>query len=187
MIMRDWSGMRDMASRLLVEATGEDLENWNRLVESEGPSDEKLLRIWLSQRGVRGFTQSYLMVERFGYPDDLAVIGEELVDGQYADRPALRPVYERLIDAAMSQGDVTVQPRKTHVSLFSPARMFARVEAPTPDRIDLYLRLDGMRAGGRLHASEAYANLPVRVSVRTLLDLDDELMAWLQQACVENL
>src|SRR5262245_56185875 len=66
MMLRDWSGMREMASRLLVEATGNDLEDWNRKVETEGPSDEKLLRIWLAQRGVRGFSQSYLMVERFG-------------------------------------------------------------------------------------------------------------------------
>lgn len=186
MIMRDWRGMRDMASRLLVEATGTDLEDWNRRVESEGPSDEKLLRIWLGQRGVRGFTQSYLMVERFGYPDDLVVIGEELIDAQYADRPALRPVYERLIDAAMSQGDVAVQPRKTHVSLFSPLRMFARVETPSPDRIDVYLRLEGIHAGGRLQTSDAYDNLTHVISVRTLLDLDDELVEWLQQAYVEN-
>jgi hypothetical protein len=126
------------------------------------------------------------MVERFGYPDDLVVIGEELVDGQYMDRPALRPVYDRLIEAATAQGDVAVQPRKTHVSLFSPLRMFARIETPSPDRIDVYLRLEGVSPGGRLVSSNAYENLPYRIPVHTLLDLDAEFLGWLEQAYVEN-
>jgi hypothetical protein len=98
----------------------------------------------------------------------------------------LRPVYDRLIEAATAQGDVAVQPRKTHVSLFSPLRMFARIETTSPDRIDVYLRLEGVSPEGRLEPSDSYENLPFRIGVHTLLDLDGELLGWLQQAYVEN-
>jgi len=185
-MIRNWGGMRALASRLLLESTGEDLDGWNHRVEREGPSDEKILRIWLSQRGVTGFTQSYLVVERFGYPDDLAVIGEELIDGQYNDRPALRAVFDRLVKAATANDNVSVQPRKTHVSLFSPLRMFARLESPAPDRIDLHLRLEAIPAGSRLQPSTAFENLPARISLESIEDVDDEVLEWLQQAYAEN-
>ncbi len=185
-MVRDWRGMRNLASRLLEESTGENLDAWNRKIELEGPADEKILRLWLGQRGVTGFTQSYLVVEKLGNPDDLAVTGPELIDGQYADRPALRAVYDALIAAATAQGDVTVQAHRTYVLLYSPLRVYARVESPSPDRIELQLRLDKIPAGGRLEPSTVHENLPVRIVLRSPGDLDAETLAWLQQAYVEN-
>ena len=178
--------MRALASRLLHEATGQDLETWNRRVEREGPADEKLLRIWLSQRGVTGFTQSYLIVERFGYPDDLAATADELVDGLFADRPAMKPLYDALVEAASGLGDHMLQARKSHVSLHSPLRMFARVEVPATDRLDLYLRLEGISPHGRLQASSDHVNLPVFITLRRREDLDAEVIGWLEQAYAEN-
>ena len=185
-MIRDWRGMRALASRFLHEATGQDLDAWNRRVQREGPSDEKLLRIWLAQRGVTGFTQAYLVVERFGYPDDLAVTEEELVDGLFADRPAMKPVYDALIEAAASLGDHMVQARKSHVSLHSPLRMFARVEVPAADRLDLYLRLEGIAPQGRLQPSSAHENLPVFITLTQREDLDAEVIGWFEQAYAEN-
>lgn len=34
-----------------------------------------------------GYARSLLVMERFGYPDFLRASGDELIDGQYADRP----------------------------------------------------------------------------------------------------
>lgn len=185
-MVRDWLGMRRLASRFLKESTGEDLETWNRRVELEGPSDEKILRIWLAQRGVTGFTQSYLVVERFGYPDELAVTADELVDGLFADRPALRLVYEAIVDAMKGHGDVLILPMKSRVSFLSPLRLFARVDSPSPDRLDLHLRLEGIPVGGRLEKSEAYENLPIRIGLGSPADFDDEVRGWLHQAYAEN-
>lgn len=185
-MVRDWRGMRSLASGLLLEATGEDLEAWNRRVEREAPSDEKLLRIWLAQGGVTGFTQAYLVVERLGYPDDLAVTADELTDGQYADRPALRPIYEAILEAASAPGEVVVQARKTHVSLHTPLRMFARVESPAPDRIELFLRIEDAPPGGRLQPSSEHEKLPARITLKAPADLDDETRGWIEQAYAEN-
>src|SRR5713226_795248 len=117
---RDWQGMRDMSSRLLKERTGEDVDTWNRRIKRERLSDAKSLRAWLTNQGVTGYAQSLLVMERFGYPDFLLASADELIEGQYADRPQLRPIFDAIIDAAAALGAVTIQARKTYVSLVSP-------------------------------------------------------------------
>ena len=69
---------------------------------------------------------------------------DELIAGQYADRPALRPVLDAVLAALSALGPVTVQARKTSCRLVSPRRTFAAVQATTKSRVDLGLRLDGV-------------------------------------------
>ena len=66
----------------------------------------------------------------------------ELIEGQYADRPQLRPILDAVLALLPALGPATVQARKTIVSLVSPRRTFAVVRATTKDRADLGLRLD---------------------------------------------
>src|SRR6516162_3595636 len=97
---RDWQGMKDMSARLLKERTGEDVDTWNRRIKKERPTDVQSLRAWLTDRGVTGYAQSLLVMECFGYPDFLLASADELIDGQYADRPHLRPIFDAIMDAA---------------------------------------------------------------------------------------
>jgi hypothetical protein len=80
----------------------------------------------------------------------LTAEARELIDGQYADRPRLRPVLDAVLAALPGLGPVTVQARTTLVSLVTPRRTFAVVQATTKNRVDLGLRLDTVRPGGRL-------------------------------------
>jgi Domain of unknown function (DUF5655) len=65
----------------------------------------------------------------------------QLIDGQYADRPHLRPVLNAVLAAVPALGEVTVEARQTLVSLVTPRRTFAVVQATTKNRVDLGLRL----------------------------------------------
>ena len=56
---------------------------------------------------------------------------DELIDAQYADRPRLRPVLDAVLAALPALGAVTVQARKTLVSLVGPRRTFGVVQATT--------------------------------------------------------
>jgi hypothetical protein len=88
-------------------------------------------------------------MEQFGYPDFVVATADELIEQQYADRLDLRQIYDAIIETAEKVGKVTIQARKTFVSLVSPRRTFARVQPTTRTRVDLGLRLDGVsRAGG---------------------------------------
>jgi Domain of unknown function (DUF5655) len=108
------------------------------------------------------------------------------LEGQYADRPQLRPIFDALIDAAAGLGEVVVQTRKTYVSLVTPRRTFARIQPTTKQRVDLGMRLAGMEPGGRLIPSKIHETMPLQISLTTLDEIDAEVLAWLQQAYEQN-
>jgi Domain of unknown function (DUF5655) len=184
--IRDWQGMKDMSARLLRERTGVDVTTWKQRIQAQHFPDEKALRAWLMEQGVTGYAQNFLVMERFGYPDFMQASAEELIEGQYADRPQLRPIFEAILGAAAGLGDVTIQARKTYVSLMTARRTFARVQATTKQRVDLALRLERQKPSGRLQPSKIHASTPLQVSLTTPEEVDAEVLDWLQKAYQQN-
>jgi hypothetical protein len=111
---------------------------------------------------------------------------DELVAGQYADRPQLRPVLDAVLAALPALGLVTVQARKTLVSVATQRRVFAVVQATTKNRVDLGLRLDHEGPGGRLLAARDLGAATVRIPLTRPEDLDAEVLGWLRHAYDEN-
>ena len=177
-----WQSMKEMSARLLVDRTGEDLASWNQRIIKQGLSDEKSLREWLSSQGVTGYAQSILVMEQFGYPDFMLASAEDLIDGQYADRPQLRIIFDTIVGAAAGFGEMAVQARKTYVSLVTTRRTFARVQPATKSRVDLCLRLDGQKPGGRLVLSKLHETTPLQIRLTSPDEVDDEVINWLHQA-----
>jgi hypothetical protein len=184
--IRAWQGMQTMSARLLQERTGQDVDTWNRRIRKEPIQDEPQLRAWLAKQGVTGYAQSLLVMERFGYPDFLLATADELIQGQYADRPQLRPIFDAIIAAAAGLGAVTIQTRKTYVSLVTPRRTFARVQPTTKTRVDLGLRLEKQKPGGRLQASKIHETTPLQISLTSRDEVDSEVLDWLQRAYEQN-
>jgi hypothetical protein len=178
--------MKAMSARLLHERTGQDLAAWNQRIVSQGFTNEQALRAWLMEQGVTGYAQSLLVMERFGYPAFFLASADELIAGQYVDRPQLRPIFDAIIDAAAGLGEVVVQTRKTYVSLVTPRRTFARIQPTTRQRVDLGLRLEGQQPGGRLQPSKIHETMPLQISLITLDDVDAEVLGWLQHAYDKN-
>lgn len=183
---RDWKAMQELSARLLEERTGAGVEAWNRRIQAESFRDEQHLREWLTERGVTGYPRSLLVKERFGYPDYLLASADELIDGQYADRPHLRPILDALLEAVVEVGEVVIQARKTFVSLVTPRRTFARVQATTRNRVDLLLRLESTKPAGRLQASKLHESMAVHISLASRDEVDAEVLEWLQRAYDEN-
>ena len=124
--------------------------------------------------------------ERFGYPDFMTIGADELIDAQYADRPQLRPVLDAVLAVLPALGQVTVQARKTMVSLVGPRRTFAVVQATTKNRVDLGLRLDNDKPGGRLLAARDIGAANLRIPLTGPGDLDREALSLLRRAYDEN-
>jgi hypothetical protein len=178
--------MQAMSARLLKERTGADVATWNQRIQAEQFSDEHALRAWLATQGVTGYAQSLLVMERFGYPNFLIASADELIHGQYADRPQLRPIFDAIVDAAAGLGELVIQTRKTYVSLVSPRRTFARIQPTTKQRVDLGLRLEGQPPGGRLQPSKIHETMPLQISLTSPAEVDTEVLAWLQLAYEQN-
>ena len=98
---RSWQEMYARVQAQLERQTGDDLATWNARVRGEAAmSDESALRAWLAERGVTGYPAMLLVFERFGYPDYLQRDADDLIDGQYRDRPTLRPIYDRVVGSS---------------------------------------------------------------------------------------
>jgi hypothetical protein len=186
MATQDWSVFRDQSAQRLLRQTGQDVAAWNAKIAAAAPADEPALRAWLKAEGVTGYSAQLLRWETFGYPDFMTATADALVDAQFADRPALRPAYDAVVAAALALGDVTIQTRKTYVSLVGPRRTFARVQPTTKTRLDVGLRLEGVQPAGRLRPNRIHDSMPVGLSFARADDLDDEALAWLQKAYDQN-
>lgn len=183
---RDWQEMKQMSTRLLQERTGAGVAAWKKRMDQETFNDEQQLRTWLSAQGVTGYAQSLLVMEQFGYPDFMLASADELIEGQYADRPHLRPIFDAILAVAVGMGPITIQARKTYVSLVSPRRTFARVQPTTKQRVDLGLRLEWLQAGGRLQPSKIHETMTLQISLMTPDDVDGEVRDWLERAYDQN-
>jgi len=184
--VRDWHRNRNMWIKVLETKTGVGLAEWNRRVRAQTFHNREQLEAWLTRQGVTGYARQLLVMERFGYPDFLLATGEQLIDRQYADHPHLRTIYDAIVRAASACGDVFVQARKTYVSLVSPRRTFARVQRTTNARVDLGLRLEGQRPGGRVQPSTVHETMRLRIGLAAPADVDAEVRRWLRRAYAEN-
>jgi len=183
---RGWQRNREMWVRVLEKHTKQSVQQWNERIRRQRLPDEQRLRAWLDEQGVTGYAQSLLVMEQFGYPDFLLASPEELIDAQFADRASLRPIFDAVIAAARDVGPVIVQARKTYVSLVSPRRTFARVQATTRNRVDLSLRLEGQLPVGRLESSKIHETMRLKVSLTASDAVDAEVRKWLARAYAEN-
>ena len=187
--VRGWGEMLAGIERRLVATTGDDVATWSERVRAAGLATEPEVREWLAERGITGYGQMVLVMERFGYPDFFTAAPDALVDGQYEEKPALRPVYDAVVTAALGVGEVHVQARKGYVSLVGPRRTFAVVRASTRTRVDLGLRLEGREPTGRVLAATSLGNgaCSVRVALTGVADVDDEVVDLLAEAYTANL
>ncbi len=182
---RSWQEMREQEIGWLIERTGEGLETWNARVRETGIADEAALRSWLTEQGVTGYPAMLLLMERFGYPDYLQATADELIDGQYADRPGLRPILDTILDMLPRVGEIEVQARKTHVALITPKRTFAAVQPTTKKRVDLGLRLTAdQQPSGRLERAANFGQSSVthKIGLASADEIDAEVEGWLKRA-----
>jgi hypothetical protein len=187
---RSWQELRDQEIKWLIERTGVGLETWNARVRESGKTDQASLREWLSEKGVTGYPAMLLVMERFGYPDYLQTSAEDLIENQYADRPATRPIYDALLTLLPEVGEIEVQARKTYVAFLTPKRTFSALVPTTRTRSDLGLRLPATQpASGKLEVARNFpqSSLTHKIGLSSPDDIDDEVVGWLKRSHAENI
>jgi hypothetical protein len=187
---RSWQEMSARVQAQLERQTGGTVAQWNARIRAEAePKNEQQLRRWLAERGVTGYPAMYLVYETFGYPDYLQKEAGVLIDEQYADRPQIRPIFERVLEVLPTVGSVEVQARKTYVALLGPRRTFASIQPTTKTRIDIGLRLEGVKPEGRLEVAKSIgqSSMTHKLALSSPADLDDEALGWLRRAYELNL
>lgn len=174
----------DAATQTMIDnipaRTGRPLDEWFALLAAADLDAHGRSVAWLKNEHQvsHGFANLIVtLFRRAGGPAPEV----DLVDAQYSGaKTALRPLYDRLVEAARSLGDdVEVAPKKTGVSL-RRAKQFALVEAPSRSRVQVGLNLRGKPPTERLR--DASGMCTHRVDVTAVDEVDDELVGWLREA-----
>ncbi|WP_458780030.1 DUF5655 domain-containing protein [Arthrobacter sp. D3-16] len=183
-----WQSMVDSNKALLLRKTGEDTAHWVEKARAAGIRNDGELRTWMRDSfGVTGYAQYAVSWEMFGYPEFMLRDADELIDGQYANHPHLRPIADALLAWASATDGVEIQMRKGYVSLHSARRKFAQVTRSINTAVDVTLRLDAP-AEGRIETVKTRADDPFtrRVRLTSPDQVDDELLVILAVALKQN-
>lgn len=180
--------MYDQVVAQLERETGADVATWNRRIRAWGPNDAGSLKSWLNEQGVDGYPAMFLRYETFGYPDYLQASADELIDGQYRDRPAIRPIYDALMAELPNVGEVEVQARKTYVALIGPKRTFASIQPTTTTRIDIGFRFDDATEAKGLEVAKSIgqSSMTHKLGLSSPDDVNPETIGWLRRAYEAN-
>ena len=169
--------------RNIEQATGLTVADFAREVSDRGiEGHAKILAYFKSEQGLsHGNANALAHAVR-----ELAAGGpapeDALLDAQYAGaKAALRPISERLTEAARGLGpDVDVVVQKTGVAL-RRRRQFGLVQAPSASRVTLGLNLAEPPADARVVATPG-AMCGYRVDLPDLAAVDDDVLGWLAAA-----
>jgi predicted transport protein len=182
--------MLGAVSQSLAARTGRSLEEWLALVQASqlDPLDQNAVRGWLRREyGVPQNSQWAIADAAARSAGWVPPTVPEYLDRQYAGaKAALRPVYEALAAAIGQLGDdVTVEGRGSYIP-FVRGRQFAAIAAAARDRVDLGLRFTDPPDAGRLQPASGPGQATHKVSLRSVDDVDDEVLDLLHVAYQQN-
>ena len=162
--------------------TGKTLDQWIAIAKKTGAAKHgEIIKALKSDHGMtHGFAN---LVAHKTLKSDAGSAGTDLVAAQYAGaKTELRPIYDALIKAAESCGDVDISPKKAYVSL-RRSKQFAIIQPSTRTRVDLGLNLKGEPATDRLEASGSFNSMVShRVRLEKPADVDKAVKGWLKKA-----
>lgn len=164
----------------MPEKTGKDLKQWLQILAHENIAKHAAAVDFLkTEYGLsHGFANTIVALSK-----DQNESAEELVLHQYSGKESLKPLYDKLIASVEKFGpDVVITPKKGSVSLIRK-NQFALIKPATKTRIDLGLKLKDVAVQGRLEDSGPFGTMCThRVQLKTLTDIDAEVMQWLAMA-----
>lgn len=171
----------------LPEKTGKSMDQWLTLVGKAGAEKHGEIVKWL--KGEHGVTHGYanLIAQRILNPQAFeagdASSDQALVDGQYAGKESLRPIYDALRNKIAAFGeDVEFAPKKSYVSV-RRSKQFALIQPSTKTRVDVGIQIKGRDAEGRLEEGGSWNQMVShRVRIEDVSGVDDELVGWLREA-----
>jgi hypothetical protein len=177
----------------LKEKTGRTLEDWLKLLEKEGPPDEKGRREWLKGEHGLGTNSAWWLAERSvgkatedEDPDAYLRSAPAMVDALYSGpKAALRPLHDRIVEVAADLGpDVRLCPCATIMPLYRN-HVFAQIKPTTRTRIDLGFALGARTPEGRLIDTGGAAKkdrITHRIPITRIEEIDAEVQRWLRTA-----
>lgn len=171
----------------LKERTGKSLDDWIKIIERDGPPEERERREWLVK--AHGFTTNYawwVAGEASGNssrPEHYHP--EEMVEKLFSNKENLRPIYDKLLKIGLAVGaEAKACPCETMVPLYRN-HVFAQIKPTTKTRIDMGFALGALPPTGRLVSTLGYETkdrITHRIPITSLDEVDAEVHKWMKIA-----
>lgn len=170
----------------LSEKTGKTLEQWKALLATKNLVKHAEIMAYLKGECAISHGYANLIALKFREADAASADADDLLIEQYRGKESLRPIYDALHQFICSlAADVEVAPKKAAVS-FRRKRQFALVQPSTKSRIDLGLKFTNRPHQGRLEPSGPFGTMcSHRVQLTDISQVDEELLAYIREACDE--
>jgi hypothetical protein len=167
--------------RNIETAYGRSIDEWIELIKASGVSRHgEIVAMLKTEHGLsHGAANRVALVAMDSLDPGRARSDPEAL---YAGKGALLPLHERLMSVIQALGaDVEVVPKKGYLSI-RRRKQFAMIK-PAAKHVDLGLILPGTAVTDRLESAATFnALFTHRVRVRTLEEIDSDLVAWLGAA-----
>jgi len=164
----------------MPEKTGKSLVEWKSILKTKAFSKHS--------EGVNFLKNEYQVTH--GFANTIVTLSKkendvpsDLVEQQYTGKEVLLPIYDKLLTVVKALGeDIVITPKKTSVSIIRK-RQFVLIKPATKTRIDLGLKLKDKPTTERLENSGPFGAMCThRVQLFDVNQIDDELIAWIQEA-----
>lgn len=164
----------------MPEKTGKSLSEWQVLLKTItfAKHSEAVNFLKKEHHVTHGFANTIVTLSKEENIED-----DDLVQAQYKGKEILFPMYERLLEVITAFGDdVVITPKKTTVSIIRK-KQFALIKPASKTRIDLGLKIKDKAITDRLGNSGPFGTMCThRVKITELSEIDDQLIAWLNEA-----
>ena len=183
--------MIEAVKRNLPKNTGKTFEEWIRILKKKNFRDKKEAVNWLKGEHNFGTNQAnFVAGEIFGHPDYMTKPEDQLLSEQYnGDKAHLREIFDHLVNEIKAVcPEISTGARKTYVSLTGKTQ-FGIIQASTKNRIDIGLKITGIKYSSRVLEPGSFYNDKVtcKVGLTGVEDVDGTLIELVKKAFEENL
>lgn len=168
--------------------TGKTLEELTAFVQQSGLSKHGQIRdmlkreLGLGHGDANALTHYALKSDGEGAAKEQGLSTDEVLAGIYTDKKAyLRPIHDKLMAAINQFGDFEIAPKKSYVSL-RRKKQFAMIGPATNGRVEVGINTKELATHERLKEMPGGSMCQYKVNVVELHEVDDELIAWIEQA-----
>jgi hypothetical protein len=165
--------------------TGKSPEDFRALAAERGLVKSGEIVAWLKADFGLGHGHASAISAVIVHADKRNASPEDLLAELFAGKKAKwRAAYDALAaETARFGTDVETEPNLTYVNMRRGTRKFAIVQPSSAERLDVGIRLTGVKPSGRLEAAGSWNNMVShRVRIADPKQIDAEVLAWLKQA-----
>jgi hypothetical protein len=155
------------------------------LAAKKGLTHYRDLMTWLKTDFGLGHGHANAIAQLLVHPEARSVKPDERLARLFTGSKAeWRKAYDGLMTKLGKFGpDVAAAPTNTYISLLRGSKKFGIVQPATAGRLDIGLKLKGVRPTERLEAAGSWnAMVTHRVRITHPKHIDKEVLAWLKQA-----